>query len=466
MKILIAKQRKQQGSVLLVALLTCAIMGVVLASYLIMTSTQNRSVVRSQTWNTAMAMTEAGVEDAMQMINKLSGDFTQLTNWGNTAWADNWTLLSPNLYYVQRQLADGYYDVWITNSTDKLTPSICAVGYANWNYHVASGPTMFAAVSLQPNTTTVLTRKVDVRTKVDPIFNVAMAANRTIDFNGKNVETDSFDTGDTNYNNNGLYPMGMPSKIKANGDVVTNDILTNSLNVGNAKIRGQVKTGPKGTIKINSGSVGDNAWVDGGNTGIQAGHSADDMNVVFPTPSLPSGGGWLPAAKVSYETNSITYDYVLGSSRYRMNTLGAGNWKMLVTGDAELWVYGDISMAGTDQLRILPGASLKIYMSGGTARFAGTGIINENGNAASFYYFGLPGNTSINFAGNFDITGVIYAPLADFQLGGGGATMLDFIGASVTKSVRMNGHYRFHYDENLARNGMARGYIPTNWREL
>jgi hypothetical protein len=30
----------------------------------------------------------------------------------------------------------------------------------------------------------------------------------------------------------------------------------------------------------------------------------------------------------------------------------------------------------------------------------------------------------------------------------------------------MNGHFRFHYDENLARVGPSRGYIPVNWKEV
>jgi len=30
----------------------------------------------------------------------------------------------------------------------------------------------------------------------------------------------------------------------------------------------------------------------------------------------------------------------------------------------------------------------------------------------------------------------------------------------------MNGHYNFHYDENLRRVGPGRGYIPTNWKEV
>jgi len=122
-------------------------------------------------------------------------------------------------------------------------------------------------------------------------------------------------------------------------------------------------------------------------------------------------------------------------------------------------------MAGQDTIRISTNGTLKIYMSGASARFGGNGIVNENGNAATCYYFGLASNTSVNFAGNFGYTGVLYAPTADFQLGGGGANAYDFIGASVTKSVRMNGSFRFHYDENLKNNGMGRGFIPTNWRE-
>jgi len=29
----------------------------------------------------------------------------------------------------------------------------------------------------------------------------------------------------------------------------------------------------------------------------------------------------------------------------------------------------------------------------------------------------------------------------------------------------MNGHFNFHFDENLARIGPGRGYIPVSWNE-
>jgi hypothetical protein len=106
-----------------------------------------------------------------------------------------------------------------------------------------------------------------------------------------------------------------------------------------------------------------------------------------------------------------------------------------------------------------------MYMAGSQFKVAGNGIANDTGNAGSFLYFGLPTNTAIDFGGNAGFTGAIYAPQADFSLGGGGSDEIDFIGASVTKSVKMNGHFNFHYDENLANIGPGRGFIPTSWAE-
>jgi hypothetical protein len=75
-------------------------------------------------------------------------------------------------------------------------------------------------------------------------------------------------------------------------------------------------------------------------------------------------------------------------------------------------------------------------------------------------------NTSLTYGGNGTFTGVIYAPDASFTLGGGGTEERDFTGSSVTKSVKMNGKYNFHYDENLNKIGPARGFIPTDWKEM
>ncbi len=107
-----------------------------------------------------------------------------------------------------------------------------------------------------------------------------------------------------------------------------------------------------------------------------------------------------------------------------------------------------------------------MYVAAPSARLSGNGVINNGGNATNFYYFGLPSNTDVSFGGNAAFTGVIYAPQADFHLGGGGSTTYDFVGASVTKTVHMNGHFKFHYDEALRRHGPSRGYIIQTWDEI
>ena len=473
MKTNLVTRSNQRGSVLVVALIITFILGVTLASYLIMTQGQNLSVVRSQVWNRAFALTEAGVEDALAMMNKYAGKFENLHNWTNLAslTADNWSVVGLNVYYTRRFIGTDYYDVYITNSTINR-PTIRSMGTVAWNYSYASAPQGFlAAVSVSNPSTRSLNRTVDVQTKVDPLFNFALAAEHVIELNGNDVATDSFDSSDTNYSTAGMYD---PNKNKAGGDVVSNDTIQNALNVGNAQIKGSIKTGPKGTFGIEKGSVGDEAWVDGGNIGVQDGHYADDMNVVWDPVILPDPKPvWAPVlgnpgVLTNYRTNGITYDfYFILSGDYQVYGGYISRGVLIAPNvNVRLWVpTGDIKIPGTGEIRIPVNASLEIFMGGAVFSVAGSGIVNESGYAVNFQYYGLPTNTRIDFQGNGDFTGCIYAPNADFYLGGGGSGMVDFIGSSITKNVTLKGHYNFHYDEALRNFGPGKAYLPTNWKE-
>jgi Na+-transporting NADH:ubiquinone oxidoreductase subunit NqrC len=48
------RNSNEQGGILLVVLMTSLILGITLASYLQYTSTQSRSIMRSQAWNAAI----------------------------------------------------------------------------------------------------------------------------------------------------------------------------------------------------------------------------------------------------------------------------------------------------------------------------------------------------------------------------------------------------------------------------
>ncbi len=475
MKTIVVTKRNQRGSVLLITIGITFIIGISLAGYLIMAQKQNLSVARSQTWNSSIALSEAGVEDALAMMNRSGGNFDILYTWTNSSalYADHWETVAANVYHTRRYLGSNYYDAYITNSlTTPPTPSIRSVGTVAWSFnsHASAPQSFFAAVSVNPPRPAALARKLEVRTKVDPLFNVAMAALKTIDFNGKNVMTDSFDSADPNFSNAGLYPSGNLNKTKAGGDVVTDDVIIGALDIGNAKIKGVVKTGPKGVIDIgDNGSVGDRAWVEGGNTGVQPGHATDDMNVLFDPVVLPIGATtWLAPSLLQQNVliGGTTYTYAFATSgNYKLTSLG-GKIYVAPGATVRLYVTGTASFSGLGHIDLMAGGTLKIYM-GGNFSDTGNGFLNNyNQNAANFYLFGLPTCTDISLGGNANFTGVIYAPQADFHLNGSGVTTYDFVGASVSKSVQMNGNYKFHYDENLRKIGLGRGYIPTNWKEV
>jgi len=144
----------------------------------------------------------------------------------------------------------------------------------------------------------------------------------------------------------------------------------------------------------------------------------------------------------------------------------SGTENMLVVGDAILYITRDFSMTGQSQLNIVPGASLKLYIGGPSASLAGNGVFNENADTTKLSVYGLPGLTDLSLSGNAAFTGTIYAPNANFKLNGGGNTVYDFVGASVTQTVDMHGHFKFHYDERLGRSGGRTLYRVASWNEI
>lgn len=437
------------GNTLLVSLMTCAILGVLLASYLTMVQTQSISVMRSQVWNATLVLTEAGVEEALSQMNR-NAPFFDPTEATNNLSANYWYREGNTYRAPRRYLGRSYYDVAIT--MNGLEPIIDASGVAfPKDIGSAESGTVFASIGSDWQTA-VQKRAVHVNTRIDPLFAVAMAALETIDFSGNNVSTDSFDSSDPAFSNNGLYPLGQPTKIKANGDVCTDLSIIDSIDIGNANINGKAKTGPNGSVH-----VGKNGYVSGG--------VSDDFNVVFPPVTAPEVS-WLPAPSGTWTIDGVSYknkfDY---SGDYYLTGL-SGSLYVSSNLSVRLKVTGNVKLTGnSDQIRVAPGARLILYMTAPSFSIKGQGVVNQSGKAANFCYYGTTNNTTVSFGGNAAFTGVIYAPNAAFSLGGGGNNAYDFVGASVTKTVKMNGHFNFHYDEALRRWGPARGFVPTNWEE-
>lgn len=455
--------RPEAGSALIITAVILVVVCSVLATCLLVTQGEFGTVSRSQTWNSSIVLTEAGVEEALAFMNKYAGNVVMVSRWSSysSAQQDGWTV-NGSLYSMHRVVDPnvGYYDVTIDNTISNA-PVITCVGTTldGVSYSAAAPGYMFAAAGASGFSAGPAKRTVQVRATYSALFPGAIIAKENIDFKGNNIRVDSYDSSITNYSiwNAGLgygtYDAGI---ARANGDVATDASVVGAISVGQANIYGHLDTGPGGTATIgNNGYVGP---LPQSGSGIQTGWAKDDMNVVFPDVVMPWGAG-------SWQL--VPSSGVISSSGNYLSFGISGNLTINAS-DVTIYCAGNISMSGTSALTITTNADdVVIYLAGSSFSQSGNATINnQTKNPHKLGIYGLPSLKSISLNGNAAYTGTIYAPQADFSFGGGGNNTYDFVGSVVIKSFTMNGKCQFHYDESLKRNGPGIGYIPASWQEL
>jgi hypothetical protein len=420
---------KKRGFALFATLVTTGIICVFIGSYLAMVRAESQLTARSHTWNMAIPIAEAGIEEA----------FTQLKfNHTNQIANNGWALVNNAWYMRTRPLsADAYYIVGISKSHP---PQIVAEGFVR-----------------APVGTNFISRTIRVQTTLSMLFPNGMLADRNVSLNGNNILIDSFDSRTEQYSTGGKYDV---TKRKDNGSLVTNSDQADEFDLGNAKIYGKIASGPNGGYEKKPNLVvGDTALHAGNNKGVQPGAYTKDVNVALIEIESPFVSAMTP--QVNPQTG---YKYVLGTGDYQISspyTFDGGN--ILITGKARVLVTENFDFKHLITLQ--SNATLELYVSAPSAKIGGLGIQNNTGIAENFVYYGLPSNTNFTFSGNGEFIGCVYAPNAEFTLGGGGNSLGDFAGASVTRSIVMNGHYNFHFDERLKNSGPSAGYIAISWDE-
>jgi hypothetical protein len=442
MNISIAQKQKIQGSVLLVTLGICTILGILMAGYLSLINTHHHAVVRSGSWQQTLVVAEGGIEDGMAHLNTTG---VTTNNLGVHSWID----IGGGNYQKKSVIGDRESLVTI-----KIAPAV-----TNRYPVIVASSQIIGPIASPP-----VFRTVQVETRPKPLLPApgAMVVLSTVDFAGSGITTDSFDSSNTNYSTGGTYD---PKKARDHGDVVTLSSQVNLLDAGNGKVKGMVRTGPEGQASVGAvGSVGDMAWVNSGQQGIEADHFADDVNVEISPVTLPNTT-WTPPIAGIYPVGGVNYKYYLDAkNQWKITSLDGSVY--VESGNVVLYVSDKIKIGSGMQIHIASGAKLTIYMGGASATIGGQGVVNESGLAQNFLYYGLPTNTQLTFGGNASFVGVIYAPSAAFTLGGGGNNTYDFVGACITQSAKMNGHYNFHFDEALRKLNLPSGYVVSAWNEL
>src|SRR3974390_359313 len=97
MKTRLTRKAKQLASSLLVALVITSILSLFVMYYLSLIEQQNIMNARSQTWNMAISVSEAGVEEGLQQLN----------NAWPTLGVDGWSYDGSTCYYKSNCLVDG-----------------------------------------------------------------------------------------------------------------------------------------------------------------------------------------------------------------------------------------------------------------------------------------------------------------------------------------------------------------------
>lgn len=186
----------EQGGVLMVTVMIALLIGVTLASYLTLVRNQSMAVARSQAWNTALTLAEAGAEEALAQMNHSGGLVSAVP--GGNGW-----VLSGGVYRcdpAEREMAGGRYAAVYTASA---SPIIYSTGYVT-----------------VPMTSDSVTRVLVIRTTNAPLHSSGLLAG-SINRQGNHPLTmDSYDSTLVQYSSNGRYDPARP-KSAATTNIAT-----------------------------------------------------------------------------------------------------------------------------------------------------------------------------------------------------------------------------------------------------
>lgn len=455
-------KKSERGSLLIVAMLLSAIIGISLVSFLKLSQNASKLANRSFYQDAAQNLTDVGLEQVLWSLNNTkdwtNGGFTAISGSPNQY---RGTFPTSSTYYALSGNVKGQVKVWVDDS--------------GANPHAVSQ----ATITLGDGST--LVKMAETYFKLNSYFSDGMVGD-TINFSGP-VTVDSWNS---DPNGNGSPILAYNSGIANDGGKVgATSVTDGALDTGQGKIKGYIAVGSADTSGIDmgkQGSVGTDAWVDS-NTGIQSGHATFDFTASFPDVPAPSTAAEVLTTVVNVSLPAAGDVRASdGKFYYQISAISmSGNTDTLtITDDVVITTTNTtgttVQMTGNQSgVVINSGGSLALYTSGNVA-ITGKGIINGGGSSSDanqpidFQLYGtrtaaqtaISGYQTIGIKGNGYLSGVVYAPNADVTVNGNG----DVLGAVVGHTVTMTGNASFHYDESLANFGGSGLWKISKWREL
>ncbi len=433
--------RRRRGSVLLVALLLCAIIGVSLGSYLALSRTSLQLASRSFYHGAAINLAETGIEEAVWCFNQVATGTALATAW------NGWTINGAN---AKRTFTDFELSGGVTASVRVLVN----------NYNGGAGaPRVYADATLTfPGDTLTVAKAVQVDLRRRSRFAMGLVARNQITFNGNVASVDSWNS---EFNPDGT-PRGSPVPYapaykRDSGSVGSTSVAVGSVAINNADIWGFASVGGSSSSGV---SVGTNGII--GPFGSPSGYVdttrvATDFTANFDTVSNPTSAIDIGAVGATLGGAGITATYRFAGAITNSFTV-KGHITLILTGAGDVLKLN----GGGDTLTIDAGSSLTIYTAG-DINLTGGGVVNPNAQASSLQIYGTHATSQdIALGGGSQFNGVVYAPNGNVKIHGNP----DVMGSIVANNITVVGNSKFHYDEALANFGGSNPYGIVKWLEL
>lgn len=419
------RKKLEHGGVLVLTVVIFAAAALYVSAYLLMVATERNAVARSQQWNDALTVAEAGAEEALAMVNQYAYSQSGVSNWTQVAVQEGWSNMTNyiagtntfQVFTIGRSLPNdsGAYRVYLTNVISSGNtygiPVILSIGTAFNTFNPS------------------VSRQVLVQTAAELVGGGGgVVAQDGVTTSG-NVTYDSWDSSDPNHSiwqSNAVYrcnyfnPTGTLYGTWSNSlSYVSNSYPSRTANVyvftdtnivdmsGNATIAGYLQTGPGAGYSMSGNStVGDLAWcfgangTGGGSSGIESGHYQADANMNFHSYALPAPvdptNGWMNWSNIPSPPKSAVINIggmwsytnsawvLIGGANYTNSgsgfNIGGNTYSIVITNRPENtnWVY--YSMDQLNQNLFVDAQYVVLYLTNGWS-FSGQNVFTLNTNA-------------------------------------------------------------------------------------
>jgi hypothetical protein len=476
---------REQGSVLMISLMTMTIMTLLCATSLYIAAQNGNSGMQTASWQQALTGAEGAVDQAIMALN--TGSWTGWSkgngtppigispSGGSTANSypdsSHYNYLIPSAVSLQGE-GNNSVTGWVTVDTAGLSLDnngnqwyrVRATGIAG-----ASGPPRVSNNKLDSNlrklafrfarlaggsvATPQASRTVEViaQANAGSIWVRGLLMKDKIQMSGSSY-IDSFDSSNPLKSTNSLYDQ---NKRQSHGDVAT--LNTNGSDLGSEYVYGNLAYSGSPAVK---------------NTQNVQGTISTPFNATIPTVSDPT---WSSGSYTTMSLNSTQTLTVTGTSSNHMKIKTSGDLNLsgsnvltiapkdnTTTYYVDIWVPGQFQISGSASINQQSGVVVTIYVDN-QIQMSGSSITNGNNIASDLTIIGTGNNQNVQLSGSSNFIGVVEAPNDNIQISGSSS----YSGAFIGNTLQLSGSASVHYDEALNKNGGGGGvsYSFASWFE-